>query len=233
MIPKIGHFIWLGSDLPDFAKQSLEEFERYHSGWTVNLVTSQPTDMPVRLKESIDKCKYISQVADIIRVWLLYRDGGVYSDLDVYWVRSMDDLTGLKNFVYANGTQLKKVKRDRFPRRFKHFNNAVMGSEGQTEFFKDYMDYICHAVNVDIENRMILAPLALAKLVPRRTDCNVLPPQSFAPLYRSQEVRDKFPQLSFDQRWSVLMKSSWRWKGLVPPYGVHVSIGSTREISDG
>lgn len=92
MIPKVIHYIWLGGKpLPKIAEKCIKSWKKYCPDYEIK-----------RWDESninINLCKYTSQayeakkyafVADVARFDILQKEGGIYLDIDVELVASLD-----------------------------------------------------------------------------------------------------------------------------------------------
>lgn len=99
MIPKIAHFIWLGSDLPYWAEQNIEQFEIYHPDWDIRVWQSLPDGFPLDLRYIIEHTPWYSSQSDIFSYWLLYEYGGVYMDTDIITLRNFDHLLKRRFFL--------------------------------------------------------------------------------------------------------------------------------------
>jgi mannosyltransferase OCH1-like enzyme len=93
MIPRILHRIWVGPDpLPkEFARYG-ESWRRHHPKWKMELWTEDriPTDL-VR-PEVYERLRNPAERADILRLEVLSRFGGVYVDTDFECLRPIDPL---------------------------------------------------------------------------------------------------------------------------------------------
>lgn len=231
VIPKTAHFIWLNDNpkLPSAEQQSLNEFVAFHPDWRVNLVTSIPQNMPPELVECVHACKKVCQQADVIRSWLLFDEGGIYSDLDIFWVRALDgEALNRLNFCITHGAELRRIRRRPVPPPFR-FNNAVMGSVGRTPFFERYLQIIKGIVERGGPyRRNAFGPMLLRRIMKRRQRllCDPLPPQAFGSLYLARIDRRRFSRLDLEERRETLARHSWRWTSRQTPYGVHASDNS-------
>ena len=100
MIPKKFHHIWLGPDpLPDDHRPWIESWERHHPDWEFTLWTEEnlPED-PIR-PEVLDRLRAPVERADILRLEILYRHGGVYLDTDLECLRPLDPVLDGEEFV--------------------------------------------------------------------------------------------------------------------------------------
>jgi mannosyltransferase OCH1-like enzyme len=116
-IPKIIHQVWINDswkdpslkrDVPEEWKKSIKEWKRTHPDWTHILWTDELV-LPYLEKNwpnYIDFYKnyeYLIQRADMIRYFILYDFGGIYSDLDLYPTENIEKyLTNNSDyFVYS------------------------------------------------------------------------------------------------------------------------------------
>jgi mannosyltransferase OCH1-like enzyme len=95
------HQVWVGPDaMPDEFQAYRESWRRHHPEWEMRLWTEDnlPTDL-VR-KEAYERLRKPAERADIIRLELLLRLGGVYVDTDFECLRSIEPLLeGLEFFT--------------------------------------------------------------------------------------------------------------------------------------
>jgi len=100
MIPRIVHHIWLGPDpLPEEHGPWIETWKRHHPDWEFRMWTEEnlPED-PIR-PEILERLRAPVERADILRLELVYRYGGVYLDTDLECLRPMDDVLAGEDFV--------------------------------------------------------------------------------------------------------------------------------------
>ena len=105
MIPKLAHFIWFGSPLPEWAQANIDLFTRINPGWSIKLWQEDSNWLdcvPEALKCLVDPkldsellLPFYSSRSDIISYSILNRYGGVYLDVDMVALRSLDALAGL------------------------------------------------------------------------------------------------------------------------------------------
>jgi mannosyltransferase OCH1-like enzyme len=95
-IPPILHFIWLGSPLPDKVRGLIYTWKRWHLGWKVHIWTDAEVEnfsfSSERLQKAFTEAKAFSEKSDILRLEVLYRFGGIYSDTDVIGFKPFHDL---------------------------------------------------------------------------------------------------------------------------------------------
>jgi mannosyltransferase OCH1-like enzyme len=100
VIPRVIHQIWIGPDpLPEDHRLWIETWRRHHPEWEHRLWTEEdlPAD-PIR-PEVLERLRVPVERADILRLDILYRHGGVYVDTDVECLRPMDDVLAGHDFV--------------------------------------------------------------------------------------------------------------------------------------
>jgi mannosyltransferase OCH1-like enzyme len=99
-VPRIIHHIWIGPDpLPARHRSWIEGWRRHHPGWKHRLWTEENLpDDPIR-PEILDRLRAPVERADILRLEILFRHGGVYVDTDLECLRPLDDLLGEEEFV--------------------------------------------------------------------------------------------------------------------------------------
>jgi inositol phosphorylceramide mannosyltransferase catalytic subunit len=122
-IPKIIHQTWKDENIPDMWKLSPVEWRRHHPDWTYILWTDAAIRSHIaryhpEFLELHDSYEYNIQRADMIRYFVLYDIGGVYSDLDLYPTESIESHLGDAGdcFIYASGP-------------YKAFTNCLMASQ--------------------------------------------------------------------------------------------------------
>ena len=99
-VPRIIHQIWIGPDpLPEPHRGWIESWRRHHPAWEHRLWTEDdlPAD-PIRA-EALNRLRAPVERADILRLEILFRHGGVYVDTDLECLRSLDDVLDGEDFV--------------------------------------------------------------------------------------------------------------------------------------
>lgn len=98
MIPKILHYVWVGSDIPDRVTELINHNKKYTSDYEIKIWTKQ--NLPALndfAKKALSK-KNWAFVSDYVRFVALHRMGGVYLDTDQKLLRNIDDLLDFKFF---------------------------------------------------------------------------------------------------------------------------------------
>ena len=116
LIPNVFHQIWLGPDpLPREYVPYQRSWQQHHPGWELRFWTEDNLPGGLRRPEAADKLRAPAERADILRLELLWRFGGVYTDTDFECLRSIEPLLEGVDFFIG----LAKLGR---------VNNALMGS---------------------------------------------------------------------------------------------------------
>lgn len=93
-IPKVIHYCWFGGKpLPKLAQKCIESWKKYFPDYEIKEWNESNFDVYINnyTKQAYDAQKY-AFVSDFARFWILYREGGIYFDVDVEVIKSMDDL---------------------------------------------------------------------------------------------------------------------------------------------
>jgi mannosyltransferase OCH1-like enzyme len=92
VIPKVLHQIWLGPDpFPSEYADYQETWQRLHPGWELRFWTEESLP-PDSRREVHELLRQPAERADILRLEVLCRDGGVYVDADLECLRPIDPL---------------------------------------------------------------------------------------------------------------------------------------------
>lgn len=109
MIPKVIHYCWFGrKPLSDLALRCIKSWEKYLPDYEIKEWNEDNfnVDSIIYTKEAY-KCKMYAFVSDYARFWILYHYGGIYFDVDVELVKSLDPI--LINGPYM-GLELKNTE---------------------------------------------------------------------------------------------------------------------------
>lgn len=109
MIPTVLHFVWVGSPLPDWARDNIEEWKRLHPQWGCIVWDDALRPKPLLNEELYANAeRYVPGHAvgqfraDILRYEILRRHGGFYADVDTRPLRPIDDaLSSRREFAVA------------------------------------------------------------------------------------------------------------------------------------
>lgn len=103
MIPKIIHQIWIGSEIPKVFLTASERLKYLHPDYKYILWTENNIPKELINQEVIDDIYRnngnLSVISDCIRYEILARYGGIYSDFDIIFFKSINDLIKEKTEV--------------------------------------------------------------------------------------------------------------------------------------
>jgi mannosyltransferase OCH1-like enzyme len=101
-IPRILHQVWLGpKPLPEEFGAYRETWREHHPGWRLELWTEDRVPEELRRPEVYDRLRVPAERADILRLEVLWRFGGVYVDTDFECRRSIEPLIAGVDFFTA------------------------------------------------------------------------------------------------------------------------------------
>lgn len=146
MIPKIIHYCWLSGDpYPPKIQYCLDSWKRQLPDYEVRLWDLNRFDINSSrwCKEAFSRKKY-AFVADYIRNYALFHEGGIYLDSDVEVVKPFDPLLGLPYFIGRE--------------RSGAFEPAIMGAEPGLPFYKKMLDYYSDRAFI-VDGEMDMRPL--------------------------------------------------------------------------
>lgn len=138
MIPKKIHYVWLGSaEMPELVRECIGSWKKQMPDYEI--IRWDDTKIggidSIFVKEAIQMKKW-AFASDYIRLYALYKEGGIYLDTDVMVFKSFDPFLGNRAFMGAeNG---RHVSRFETPRCLTSF---CMGFEPNHPFIKDAMEY--------------------------------------------------------------------------------------------
>ena len=106
MLPKVIHYCWFGrKPLPESALRCISSWKRYLPDYQIMEWNEENFD--------VDSIPYTSEaysvgkyafVSDYARLWVLYRYGGLYFDVDVELIAGIDDIVSRGSFMaYEHG----------------------------------------------------------------------------------------------------------------------------------
>lgn len=101
MIPKIIHFCWFGhAPYTPLIEKCLKTWEKYLSDYKIILWNEQNFDLNTNnwVKQAYAEKKY-AFVSDYVRLFALYKFGGIYLDTDVKVLKSFNDLLNENAFM--------------------------------------------------------------------------------------------------------------------------------------
>jgi mannosyltransferase OCH1-like enzyme len=91
VIPRVFHQIWLGEGAFPYAVER-ESWYRFHPDWEHRLWSERDLPRDLELTEAANLLRQPAERADILRLELLHRHGGVYLDADFECLKPIDPL---------------------------------------------------------------------------------------------------------------------------------------------
>jgi mannosyltransferase OCH1-like enzyme len=131
MIPKVIHYCWFGkSKMPDLAIKCIDSWRKFLPDYKLKIWNEDNFDVNSipYVKEAYEVRKF-AFVTDYVRLYALYKDGGIYMDTDVEVLKSLDDLLELSAF---SGYESNK---------FSNFPTGIMASQKGGIWVKEQLDY--------------------------------------------------------------------------------------------
>jgi hypothetical protein len=93
LIPRVFHQIWLGPNpFPEEYSRYQQTWLAHHPGWALRFWTEESLPGDLRRPEAAEKLRSPAERANILRLELLWREGGVYVDTDFECLRSIEPL---------------------------------------------------------------------------------------------------------------------------------------------
>ncbi|MGG3564221.1 glycosyltransferase [Neobacillus rhizosphaerae] len=129
MIPKVIHYCWFGKgDMPKLAQKCINSWEKYCPDYKIIEWNEQNFDITSNkyVYEAYQNKKY-AFVTDYVRLYVMYKYGGIYMDTDVEVLSSLDIFLNNKAF---SGFETQ----DYVP-------TGVMACEKEFELFGEFLAY--------------------------------------------------------------------------------------------
>lgn len=94
MIPKVIHYCWFGrGQMPKLALKCIESWKKYCPDYEIKEWNEDNFDLDMYpyVREAYDTRKF-AFVTDVVRLYALYHEGGIYMDTDVEVIKPLDSL---------------------------------------------------------------------------------------------------------------------------------------------
>jgi mannosyltransferase OCH1-like enzyme len=99
MIPKTIHYCWFGpKPIPKLVIKCINTWKKKLPEYTIILWNEKNSPMDIDFVKQAYKSKKYAFVSDYVRFWVLYNEGGIYLDTDMFVVKSLDPLLQNKLF---------------------------------------------------------------------------------------------------------------------------------------
>ena len=129
MIPKIIHYCWFGrGEMPKLAKICIASWKKFLPDYKLKLWNEDTFDINSvpYVKEAYENKKF-AFVTDYVRLYAIYKEGGIYMDTDVEVLKPFDDLLHLPAFSGFESEAL--------------IPTGIMASAKNGEWAKEMLDY--------------------------------------------------------------------------------------------
>lgn len=152
MIPKIIHYCWLGGKpLPRKHQKFIKSWKKHMPDYKIKCWNEKNFDIKSNkfIYQAYQSGKY-AFVADYIRLYALYTEGGIYLDTDVKILKSFNPYL---NYSFISSIEYHPVKEiekyvTKDGKRICSFDNfgisihsAIIGAEKNCQYIKDCLDY--------------------------------------------------------------------------------------------
>lgn len=133
MIPKIIHYCWFSGEKPNrFISNCIKTWRKTMPDYEIKLWDANSFDFDqVPFIRDAFKHKKWAFVADYIRIYALYSEGGIYLDSDVKTYKRFDTFLNNRFFIGTEPLAGGKVE----------VESAIMGSEPNHPYLKSCLDY--------------------------------------------------------------------------------------------
>ena len=111
MIPKIIHYIWIGKNpLPKEMQECLDSWKRYMPEYELKCWDDSTLGefSNVFMNEALEEHKF-AFASDVIRLYVIYKYGGIYMDTDVMVYKSFNPLLENHAFIGRENSMHQKV----------------------------------------------------------------------------------------------------------------------------
>lgn len=161
-IPKIIHYCWLSNDpFPKDISVFIESWKKILTDYEFRLwdLERDQVGENIWVKQSFKAKKY-AFAADYIRIYALYKYGGIYLDTDVEVLKSFDDLLHLPYFAGTEGGNWIEA--------------AVLGAEKGADWLKDILNYFDKPfVKPEGSYAMVTMPQVMNKIIKEKRQIKV------------------------------------------------------------
>ena len=196
-IPRVFHQVWINDrdpELPALSRRYRDRWLELHPGWEYRLWKLDNLDFARRRPELIAQCSHYAQMADILRLEVLYQHGGVYLDTDFEALRPIDAIVG------SSGGHLLCSEDGA------HISTGIIGARPYSPLIARLLDALperlgVHAVNVETGPVFVTRELLSGGF---DSDVRLAPSRWFYPYSWDEPHRanETFPEAYAVHRWA-------------------------------
>jgi mannosyltransferase OCH1-like enzyme len=196
MIPRVFHQIWVNRQnpaLPPAFQSYADKWRALNPQWQHRLWNLENLDFPLLRPELIPLCANYAQVADVLRLEVLYRYGGIYIDTDFEPLRPIDAVLHDVSHFFCSEDGV-------------HISSGIIGAPAGSPLILRMLEGLPATLGVQPPNRET-GPLYLTRNLLAEGfegDVSFLPSRLFYP-YGWQEphrAHESFPEAVAVHRWA-------------------------------
>lgn len=168
LIPRVIHHIWVGSEIPKVIEARRKGWAFFNPGWQLKLWTEETVFS--RYPDLIRRCTSYPQMSDFYRTEILYREGGVYVDVDFEATSSieplLDELSAFTVVEHESGSR-------------RQLSVGLVGTIPGHPLYAEILNLL--PARFDPGNTTALGPALLTEVAPRHPSLTVFPKATFYP----------------------------------------------------
>ena len=147
MIPKIIHYYWVSDgDMPLLVQECIESWKKHFPDYEMHEWNNTNFEaMNVKFTAEAMKKKKYAFVSDYVRLYALYKYGGIYLDTDVKVLKSFNNLLNNRAFIGFENE--------------KSIGVGVFASEAHNPLLKQMLDLYARKAFLDNRGNMDLTPI--------------------------------------------------------------------------
>jgi len=193
MIPKIVHYIWIGSEIPNNIKVVIEKNSKFFEAYEVKIWTEKNMPKLNAFAQRAYNDKQWAFVSDYLRFYILQQYGGIYLDTDMEVLKPLDDLLGSSFF-------------SGWDRRNKFIYAGIVGAEQGNAYIGTVVGAYNHIDNKSYPTSPEVMTLCYEKYK-EKEKLNILSSKYFYPLLDGESATKKLLEYAYTNH---LWFESWR-----------------------
>ena len=179
-VPKVIHYCWFSDErLPPFLFECINTWKTVMPDYTLRVWDSSSFDFSsIAFVDEAYKARKWAFVADYIRLYALYTEGGIYLDSDVKIFKSFDEFLEYdfftsheifpSKFTHIEQTKLDENFKPKNKEDYIHGFNvqaAIMGAKKGNPFLKDCLDYYSDKHLLDSNNNLLCNDFIIGPII--------------------------------------------------------------------